>query len=128
MSQLGRAFNSLPLPRDCNSTVGDSAEGNAALLASVRTAPNPRTEFRATPLPELAQRIANAEVAHPEYALRRLQTYQTVKQALRVVPPVPQPVHEKQTFVGRLLSQLETIVAGNDARKSASKEQAAAEV
>ncbi len=123
MSGLGRPFTSLPITREHPDPGQGSAEGSRALLSSHRSAPLPGTGAGPIPLPELAQQIANAERANPDNALRRLQTFNTVKQALG---RVPHPEDEKQTFIGRLASRLTSFV-GRTQRQSG-KERDSAEV
>ena len=125
MAQIGRPFKSLPVSKRGDNSFASSTEGTQALLASIRSAPIPGTGSKATPLPELAQQIADAEVLHPGDALQRLQTFQTVKQALRAVPQLED---EKQSFIARLATRLNTTIGGKETKKSASREQASAEV
>ena len=127
MANLGKPFKSLPLSKGSHDFASESAEGTRGLLASmaIRSAPLPGTGARATPLPELAQQIAKAEIEYPESALRRLHTYAHVKKALGSVPNLEE---EKQTFIGRLATRLKTTFYGKGARRSDSRDQASAEV
>ena len=108
-SSLGRPFKSLPVYARSAAHSNDATEGAKSLLGPTRTDPLPGTAAGQTRLPELAEQIANTEVQDPGYALRRLRTFNNVKDTLARVATLQD---EKKTFVEKVAIQLKTTFLG----------------
>ena len=102
-STLGRPFNSLPVSVHSAARTNDAIEGAKSLLASARTDPLPGTGDDQTRLPELAQQIADADIKNPGYALRRLRTFNNVKNTLARMATLQD---EKKSFIEKVATPL----------------------